>query len=104
MLRQTGKDMGNIECVSAYHTRERILQKDAVHPPPKDGDPEMEEVLEKMSNLVLNTKHDFCNNMDYKIKTAMIEALPNIDATNNKFFEDESDIINELSNNARSFI
>jgi hypothetical protein len=42
--------------------------------------------------------------MDQKINIVMIEALPNNDATNNKFFEDESTIIDELSNNARSFI
>ena len=57
-----------------------------------------------MSNLVLKTKHDFCNNMDSKIKSAMIDALPNNDATTNKFFEDERNIINEMSDAARNYI
>ena len=104
MLRQSGKELGNIECVSAHNTQETILLKDATHPPPQDGDPEIEEVLNKMSNIVLNVKHDFCNSMDTKIKSAMIDALPNNDATTNKFFEDERNIINEMSDAARNYI
>ena len=57
-----------------------------------------------MSNLILNTNHDFCNNMDQKMITAMVEALPNNDSINNKLFEDESLTINKLSNTARRFI
>ena len=68
MLRQSGKELGNIQCVSAFHTRDIILQKNADQQPPRDGTPVMEDVLDEMSNLILNTKHDFCNNMDQKSK------------------------------------
>ena len=104
MLRQSGKELGNIECVSAHNTQETILLKDATHPPPQDGDPEIEEVFNKISNLVLNAKHDLCNSMDTKIKSAIFEALPDNNATNNKFFEDESNIINKISDTTRSYI
>ena len=67
-----------------------ITDKDANNPPPKDGAPEIEEVLDKMSIIVLNEKHNFCNKIDIKIKTAMIDTLPNTDAINNKFLRKEA--------------
>ena len=104
MLRQTGKELAHVKYVAAKYTQDSITLKDANHLPHKDGEPEIEEVLDKMSNIVLNEKHDFCNKMDTKIKTAMIDTLPNTVAINNKFFEEGSTIINEMSNNARNYI
>ena len=71
MLRQTGRDLGGVLCVSAYYVRDKIMQRDAVPPDTKDTTPNMDRVMEYMSYSILNSQHDFCNSMDEKLKDAM---------------------------------
>ena len=73
MLRQTGKELSYIKCVSAKALVENIrLENCTEYAPPDDGPPVMKQILDKMSNLVLNNQEDFCNKMDGKLKLAMI--------------------------------
>ena len=59
MLRQTGKELANIKCVSAKVVFDKIvLENCSQHPPPPDdGPPVMKQVLDKMSNLILNEQN-----------------------------------------------
>ena len=73
-------------------------------PPPDDGPPVMKQVLDKMSNLILNEQEDFCNKMDSKLKQAMIETLKETDTINNNFFKEGSTTIEDMSNHVRNHI
>ena len=71
---------------------------------PKDTTPNMDRVMEYMSDSILNSQHDFCNNMDDKLKTAMIDTITATDDINKKFFEEEGSALLELSNSARNYV
>ena len=104
MLRQTGKDLGDVSCVSAYYVKDKIIQKDAVRPDPEDSTPTMERVLEYMSNSILNASPDFCITMDTQLKKAKTDAGPATDDLNKKLFDDEGQTVTDLTNTARNYI
>ena len=83
MLRHPRCKLGGIQCVSAYYIRNAILEKDAPHPIQEATAPTMELVMEKLSNFILNTQHNFCNHMDETLKNAMVETLNATDEIKN---------------------
>jgi hypothetical protein len=90
-LRLPNKDLHKIQCISSEATRTAIIQKDANVDPPQDQPAELQEILEKMSNLILNQKFIINIETTNNIKKALKDALPKNDPANRKLFEDGSD-------------
>ena len=90
--------------MSAYYLRNAILVKDAIHPIQEDTGPTLELAMEKLSEYILNTQHNFCNQMDNMLKDAMIETLTATTEINKKFFNKVGTIMQDMANAACAYV
>ena len=90
-LRLPNKDLHKIQCIYSEATRTTIIQKDANVDPPQDQPADLQEILEKMSNIILNQKFIINIETTNNIKKALKDALPKTDPANRKLFEDGSE-------------
>ena len=78
------------------------MERNAQHPIEDDTGPTLEFAMEKLSDYILNTQHNFCNHMDDLLKDAMIDTLPATSEINKKFFDKDGTAMKEISNQARA--
>ena len=86
MLRQDAKHLGSIPCVSAFYTREAILTKDATHPEPVQKEVTYDDVYKKISDYIIDNKHELIDLLDKSLKDLMVKALTEKDDHNQNFF------------------
>ena len=78
LLRPSSKDLQHLDCVSAETVYKGIVEDSyEAHEPADDGPPAIDQVLNKMSDFMINRQEVFCIRMDNKLKPAMAEALKN---------------------------
>ena len=100
MLRQDPKTLSGIPCVSAHYTREAILTKDAIHPPPTPAEVTYDDIRRKISDFTLENKHTLINTLDRHLKDSMIQSLSEKDEKNKDFFNADNDHMINLANTA----
>ena len=100
MIRQDNKNLGPLPCVAAYYTMEAILTKDAIHPAPRHVQPSFNDIRNKISDHILENKHNLIDLLDKLLKDAMIKTLDEKDENNQKFFDTDSKAMTEISNAA----
>ena len=100
MLRPDNKHLGNIPCVGAYYTREAILARDAIHPDTVQKETSYDDVHTRISDHVIDNKHELMDTLDKLLKDMMTKALTEKDDVNNNFFNKESDTMTQLGNSA----
>ena len=100
MIRQDNKNLGPLPCVTAYYTMEAILTKDAIHPAPRHVQPSFNDIRNKISDHILENKHNLIDLLDKLLKDAMIKTLDEKDENNQKFFDTDSKAMTEISNAA----
>ena len=100
MLRHSAKGLDGTPCVSAFHTREAILTRDAEHPLTTEVELTLNDVRHKISDFVLDNKYQLMDSLDKALKDLMIKALAEKDALNATFFTSESDSMGKLTDSA----
>ena len=100
MLRQAGKHLGSIPCVSAHYTREAILTKDATHPNPVQEEVTYGDLRNRISDYTIDNKHELIDILDKSLKDLMIKALTEKDDHNQNFFSKNSEAMTQTTNSA----
>ena len=98
MLRIPTHQLPNLDCVAAYSTRDAILRKDAVHDV-EDVLVTQDDVINILSDAILNTKHTFIMILDTAFKTALKELLSQPENQVLAFFSSSSDDLKQFSSN-----
>ena len=100
MHRPDNKSMGYIPCASAYYTMEAILKKDAEHPTSVTTQPSYNDILNILSDHILDNKYNLADTLDKALKDMMIDTLSETDEYNQTFFNIDSDAMTILTNSA----
>ena len=81
-------------------TREAILTKDATHPEPVQKEVTYDDVYKKISDYIIDNKHELIDLLDKSLKDLMIKALTEMDDHNQNFFNKSSEAMTQITNSA----
>ena len=98
MLRIPTHQLPNHDCVAAFSTRDAILRRDAFHEV-EEVKVTKEDVIKRLSDSFLNTKHTFIMIIDTAFKTAIKELLSVPENQVLAFFSISSEDLKQFSSN-----
>ena len=98
MIRIPTHQLPNLDCVAAFSTRDAILRKDAFHEEEDKPVPTQQDIINILSDAILNTQHIFIMAIDTAVKTALKQLLTEPESQSLSFFSAGSEGLKELSN------
>ena len=78
MIRERPGDMGQNNCANFYYARKEITERDATHDIDLTIPATLPESISRMSDVVLNNKHNLINILNKSLKLHMKKTLTKI--------------------------
>ena len=104
MIRERPGDIGQNNCANFFYARKEITEKDATQDIDLPTPANPTESMARMSDVILNNKHNLINVLNKCLKQQLKKTLANKKETNAKFLDNDSPFFNILNTQILSFI